>query len=134
MHLLPLVKMANNVPANLEEKELYDKREEYELQEIEDNLGSSVSARLSQLRRDWRSQDSGLVFYRHFWNKVIIPPHSRCLEYSLSPLIWCFCGCICVFLSSFIIFNGFYICTLYIARIGNHICSLPDHGRYWLVS
>ena len=87
MHLLPLVKMANNVSANLEEKELYDKRDEYELQEIEDNLGSSVSARLSRFRRDWRSQDSGLVFYRHFWNKVIIPPHNRCLEYSLSPLI-----------------------------------------------
>lgn len=53
-----------------------EKDEEYELQELEDSLGSSVQSRLALFRRNWRSQETGLVF-PHFWNKVIIPKESR---------------------------------------------------------
>ena len=58
----------------------YEKEEEYELQDLENTLDASVNSQLSHIRRDWRSQDINVVFFPHFWNKVIIPPRNRYLS------------------------------------------------------
>ena len=54
---------------------------------LEDSIGmSSSNTWLSRFRRDWRSQETGLVFYRHFWSKIIIPTENRYCIISLFHL------------------------------------------------
>ena len=62
--------------------------EEEEEYALEDNIGSSTNRWLLRFRRDSRSQQNGLVFYKHFWSQVIIPTENRfflclsCLVYN----------------------------------------------------